>query len=957
MFKNSTILFIIVLFQSLLSNSSYSQTGTLDPTFGNSGIDTLSPGSLHDVAYDVICLEDTSMYVCGAAVINGFWSGILMHLNPDGSQDMSFGTNGLAVMHYVNDAFAYDMELLPDGNIVVAGLSYMTTSNSEFFVARFLPNGTPDVTFNSTGYATSDYSGVEETCYAIAVQEDGKYVLAGYTTSGGFSNLLFWRVNSDGTTDDTFGEDGYTFINASPQDESILDLGFLSDGTIVGAGRGYQTNPIWADKLFLTKLTPSGLPVPGFGVEGTIIPPVITDVSSASGIVIFNDTIMLTGIEYNESNNYQIIVTKLDTLGNAYSYFGDNGKATLNINANNEANDIYRSDDGKLYVCGTTGPSAFSSDFVIARFTPEGALDPTFNSIGYTVTPVMPDWDVAMALDIQVDGKVVLAGMASGISTTGNNDIALARYQNDYIPNGVYALFTANPRTTCEGEQITFTDGSFSSDNTIISWNWTFEGGTPATSSQQNPVVTYNAAGVFDVQLIVTDGVYIDTLLKQNYISIEAIPLQPEIPVGSSDVCNGYETELTTDPVEYTDVYEWLVTPSDAGTIAGNSNTVIFYASPSWTGTCVVNVRATGLCGISDWSEAFSLSIWLNPDVFNLTGIGEYCSGDPGAELILDGSEIGVDYELFKNNNPTGIIFGGTGNPLSFGFITETGNYKAAGFTDHCFEYMDYEIYVNEIMLPAQADTPTGPEFVCTKDTSLFQTTEIQFADNYVWSLEPVEAGTIVPMQQEISIIWNSSFTGLAELSVHGENVCGSGPVSDPLSITVNISPNPIISGMQEVCKNDEETYQTLNNPESSYSWQVTGGEIISGVGTSTVIVKWTISGEGLVTVTELNDVGCQETSYFPVQIDDCTFIGESETNIKVYPNPTGDVLNISFAIVNLSNIDILISDITGKTLISSVQQTKNTIQLDVSGLDKGIYLISLYENNKILLSQKFIKK
>lgn len=79
------------------------------------------------------------------------------------------------------------------------------------------------------------------------------------------------------------------------------------------------------------------------------------------------------------------------------------------------------------------------------------------------------------------------------------------------------ANFTASATTINPGGSVTFT-----SQNCIpvTSWNWIFEGGVPATSTQQNPVVQFPQAGIFDVKLIVTANGTTDTIVKQDYIKV-----------------------------------------------------------------------------------------------------------------------------------------------------------------------------------------------------------------------------------------------------------------------------------------------------------------------------------------------------------------------------------------------------------------------------------------------------
>ncbi|MCK9399648.1 MAG: PKD domain-containing protein [Bacteroidales bacterium] len=89
-----------------------------------------------------------------------------------------------------------------------------------------------------------------------------------------------------------------------------------------------------------------------------------------------------------------------------------------------------------------------------------------------------------------------------------------------FTPPALTAQFSGAPTTVCTGGQVTFTDQSTGSPT---SWNWTFPGGTPGTSTVQNPVVTYNTPGVYDVTLIVGNGSTTNTLTKTGYISVANI--------------------------------------------------------------------------------------------------------------------------------------------------------------------------------------------------------------------------------------------------------------------------------------------------------------------------------------------------------------------------------------------------------------------------------------------------
>jgi uncharacterized delta-60 repeat protein len=734
----------------------------------------------------------------------------------------------------------------------------------------------------------------------------------------------------------------------------------MNDGTIIGVGYGYQTDPLWGEQVFMAKLNSNGIPVSGFGTNGVLIPSVFNDVSLANDVFIHNDSIYLTGYIYDASNNWQLFISKLNPSGIAYSDFGNNGISFLFLNPLNTGYDLLKTADNKLYVCGTTGLGGTGNrEFLLARYLPDGDLDPDFNSTGYVITPIRPDWDEANAVGIQANGKIVLAGMTSGFSSSGNNDLAMTRYLNDYLPSGLYANFTAGSTTVCEGVQVQFTDMSFSTDSTVLTWNWAFPGGNPPASTIQNPIVTYSNDGVYDVRLIVYDGIFIDTLLRQNYISVESIPVQPGGPSGPASLCGGYQGNYSTNPVPYADNYSWNVNPGEAGTIVGSGTTAVFTASQTWVGTCAIKVRAENQCGNGAWSAETSCQVNHNPAQFDLTGEGGYCEGSDGAALILSGSETGVDYELYLDSEPTGVVMPGTGSPLNFGYFTEPGIYSARGYTNFCAAFMVGQIYVHEILAPEQAGIPIGPEIGCDGQSATYTTIPLEDTDVYIWTLTPEEAGVLTPVMDTAHITWNPGFTGDATLSVHGENLCGAGPESAPLEISVFLSSTPEILGLQLVCATYEENYETAYNAGSFYSWEVSGGVIVDGAGTHQVTVLWGIPGDGSVSVTETTDQGCSATAEtLDVTIEICPSVIEiSSGNFRIYPNPANDFMHI---VINNSDDPvkkIVITNSLGQILNElEVNAETSAETINISGYPCGVYFVRTISNDEVL-TFKFLKQ
>jgi uncharacterized delta-60 repeat protein len=419
---------LLAVFSSLAA-----QPGSLDPSFGTNGIAQFNPGGWHDVASDVVCLDDGSLLVGGTIFQYPSYSthyGALLRLNSNGTMNLNWGTNGIVSLQYGLNSNISKLEVLPDGKILVAGTTSVTTPNIEFFVARFLADGTPDSTFGTDGYSITSYNTGEEDCNAMAVQADGKIILAGVSWTD--HAMLFTRFNANGVLDTTFGNSGYTALNPSVQSDDIKALGLLSDGTIVGMGSQYVSTPFYEAFGVMVKLDADGIPISSFGTNGVLIPAIFTDVSTIYGMHIADDDIYATGYIYNSVNDKILFIAKLSASGIAYPDFGTNGMTLTPPATNNHLScglDILVAPDGYIYTCGTTGSGTLTGprDFIVLRYTMNGQLDPGFNSTGYNVISIGPAFDDANALALQADGKIVLAGFTADLTTITYNDIALAR--------------------------------------------------------------------------------------------------------------------------------------------------------------------------------------------------------------------------------------------------------------------------------------------------------------------------------------------------------------------------------------------------------------------------------------------------------------------------------------------------------------------------------------------------
>lgn len=532
---------------------------------------------------------------------------------------------------------------------------------------------------------------------------------------------------------------------------------------------------------------------------------------------------------------------------------------------------------------------------------------------------------------------------------------------SDLEPMVPVATFTSSTTMPCLASAVDFYGNPAGN---ITSYEWTFEGGNPSTSTLQDPTVTYNTLGAYDVQLIVSDGVVYDTLTSTEYIDVITSPAQPDTPSGPADVCQG-ETGITysTNPVPSASFYTWSLTPASAGTITGTGTTATLNIAEGFLGGYDVKVMAQNGCGSSPWSSSFQANSNAVPEQYFLSDGGAYCEGGDGIEVTLNGSDVGVDYELYIDGETTGQIVAGTGEVISFGFQTETGIYSCDGFSATCEAMMIGNTYIHTIQTPGIPGPPAGSTFECNYNTGVEYITQgADDAGYYVWELTPSEAGTIEGSTELAVVDWNPDFTGLVYISVQGVNDCGAGPFSDELEVSVSATPMPVISGLNEVCNDDQGiAYNTAYTEGSYYTWAVTGGTIASGQGSNEVLVDWSDPGAGSIVVTEMTAQGCENASEnFDVTIDDCTGLGEfQQARLNMYPNPASQQLTLSGRMEVPGNYQVKVFNHFGQVMYEghmSISNSQFSLEIPVRELPAGIYSVKISGDTGIVAEGKFIR-
>ena len=401
------------------------RTGILDTSFGDGGLvlTDLTAGGDEGVAMAV--QRDGKLLVGGEVGDEDSYDLDLavVRYNLDGSLDTTFGVNGWVRtdLDGWNDA-ASDIAVQPDGRILQSG-----SSRSDFALVRYDIDGSLDTTFGNGGWVRTDLNSIEDESKAIAVQPDGKILVAGYAMNGIQYDFALVRYKADGNLDTDFGTGGWVTTDLTGDQDQAQALVIQPDGRIILAGSVKRDAPYYRD-FGLVRYMPDGTIDDSFGVNGWIITNFSGGRDFAYSVALQPDsTIVVAGTAQDGADgDYDFALARYTSTGGPDPSFSSDGKVTTDFNGGeDDAYTLTLQPDGKVVVGGYAF-NGLNLDFAVARYLPGGTLDTSFLGGGMLMTDLMAWDDKGLAILLQLDGKIVLAGNAfNGLNT----DFALVRYK------------------------------------------------------------------------------------------------------------------------------------------------------------------------------------------------------------------------------------------------------------------------------------------------------------------------------------------------------------------------------------------------------------------------------------------------------------------------------------------------------------------------------------------------
>lgn len=402
----------------------FTVTGSLDTSFSGDGYQTVrvDPTNFSQALGGLAIQPDGKILLSGqnltfTPTFNYHFA--LARLNTDGSLDTTFSGDGLVTTDLGTSESAASVALQSDGKIIIAGTTLFTASS--FVTLRYLANGTLDSSFSTTPVPTYGYS--SNTGPPLLTQPNGNVTVSGLakeSAAPGTGGYLTMRFTATGSSDTTFSSDGMVFTQPRGNDDRAWAMAVQPDEKIVlGGSTGLG--------ITVLRTLPDGSLDTSFGGDGRSSLDFGTNNGAYCHSVALqpNGKVVVAGycFEYNSAtqvSEYDFVLGRLLPNGDPDSSFGTGGKVRSHLGGRDFAQSVAIQSDGKILVGGYSNRLG-SDRFTLVRYSSNGERDSTFGTDGIVSTS---GTTFGYKVLVQPDGKILLGG-------TGGSGFAVARYLAD----------------------------------------------------------------------------------------------------------------------------------------------------------------------------------------------------------------------------------------------------------------------------------------------------------------------------------------------------------------------------------------------------------------------------------------------------------------------------------------------------------------------------------------------
>lgn len=417
--------------------------GDLIGGFGTDGKVLVAESGRSLSAQSLAVQSDGRLVTAGASASEGSLDAegfLVARFLPNGAADPSFNSTGRRVFAVNGTGSARSVMLQPDGKILCGGTVYSGV-NTAFAVVRFLADGTLDTSFNGTGFAITQVSPWLDGIHAMALQPDGKIVVAGTASdnSGTNDDMVVARYTSAGVLDTGFNGNGIHIVNTGTGPALASAVLLQPDGRIVVAGS--QISGL-ANDFAVIRLNADGTLDAGFGNGGKVVPATAADDGGRALAAGPGGTLLVGGYAFS-SSGAEFAALRLLPDGRPDASFGQQGRTVAGFGPGSQ--DLCLSmtvqDNGRVLLSGYV-QQAGGSEFGLLRLEPAGQVDASFGTSGWRTIAMGGGFAQAAAVALLTDGSVVAAGFRDEFFTSS---IALAKLEGDPAPWAALQFPPAEP--------------------------------------------------------------------------------------------------------------------------------------------------------------------------------------------------------------------------------------------------------------------------------------------------------------------------------------------------------------------------------------------------------------------------------------------------------------------------------------------------------------------------------
>lgn len=402
--------------------------GSIDAHFGVRG-HVLTRFGAGSGAYALARQRDKKIVAVGSASTAAGLAFAVARYRPDGKLDTTFGLRGHVLTPLGGRAEAHAVAVQPrDGKIVVVGET-SDGDEAKLAVVRYRPNGAVDSSFGSNGAFTSKLESSSAVGYAVAIQRNGKIIVAGSTDF----NFAVVRLNEDGTPDSTFGASGLVTTSFGGPRDRANALILQRNGKIIAGGR---TGAYEEGDFALARYNSNGSLDPSFGYDGKVTT-VIRHLDEIYGLAVQADGKIVavgeSGVPPGSPREFAIArYTESGSLDASFGVGSPVGTALTKIGSDASARAVFVMPDRRIVAVGSAKLGQ-RYVFALARYTRSGLPDPSFGRArGVVTTSLSRGDDFARGLVLQPPRRIVVGGIANENQTSS---FALARYFLSFLCN------------------------------------------------------------------------------------------------------------------------------------------------------------------------------------------------------------------------------------------------------------------------------------------------------------------------------------------------------------------------------------------------------------------------------------------------------------------------------------------------------------------------------------------